>query len=476
MKKIKFIVTLFLVVFLVACSSDDNKNDKGPEIDITQEIILPKDLRAVWFTTVWQRDWPQNQYDIAVQKKMYTDYLDKLVEFNFNSIFVQVRSMADAFYKSKYEPWSANITGVRGQDPGYDVMQFMVEEAHKRGLEFHAWINPFRISTRAKAADSFAPLKMDIADNMYVDCQKIRVYNPALPEVRQRLADILTEMIQNYKIDGIVMDDYFYPSLEPGEEFPDAKEYAELAEAGHTKDQFRFSNVDKTIKLLYETIIKVNPKVTFTVSPQGNADNNKKIYADVEKWTKERWIDFVMPQLYYTEPNFSKWANHWSRYSWYSTPMIAYGLYRVEDGDFDIQQIADQFKVVDRYDRYKGTSFYSAKALFSGKNQIDDLIRERFKNPALIPHNGREVLPKPSAPTGVGLTNSNLVWDSSDKDVVFAVYRVDSSLYDAKKAKAELIEITKNKSITVSKNGRYYITAVNKNNHESDLSKAVEKK
>ena len=474
MKKIKLIITLCFLVFLAACSSDD---DSSTKVDNTkQEIILPKDLRAVWFTTVWQRDWPQNQFDVSVQKKMYTDYLDKMVEFNFNSIFVQVRSMADAFYKSKYEPWSANITGVRGQDPGYDVMRFMVEEAHKRGLEFHAWINPYRISTRAKVADSFAPLKMELEENMYVDCQKIRVYNPALPEVRQRLADIVLEIINNYDVDGIVMDDYFYPSLEPGEEFPDAKDYSELAEVGQTKDQFRFSNVDKTIKLLHESIVAARPEVSFTVSPQGNADNNKKIYADVESWTKEKWVDFVMPQLYYDEPNFSKWANHWSRYSWYSVPMIAYGLYKVEDGSFNVAQIQRQFEVADRYPRYMGTTFYSAKALFSGNGEVDDLIKSRFANPALIPHNGRKVLPEPTAPVGVSLSGSVLSWDSNNSDVIFAVYRVAPSFYDSDKARAELVVLTKEKTTEVNSSGRYYITAVNKRNHESNLSLYVEKK
>lgn len=476
MKKFKLIAIFCFIAFLASCSSDDNGGGKEPDINDKQEIILPKDLRAVWFTTVWQRDWPQNQFDVATQKKMYTDYLDKMKEANFNAIFVQVRSMADAFYNSKYEPWSSSITGKRGQDPGYDVMKFMVDEAHKRGLEFHAWINPFRISTRAKATDQFAPLMMDLDKSMYVDCLKIRVYNPGKPEVRQRLADIVLEIIQNYAVDGIVMDDYFYPSLEPGEEFPDSKDFADFGENGQSRDQFRFSNVDKTIKLLHETIIKTRPEVTFTVSPQGNADNNAKIYADVEKWTKERWVDFVMPQLYYTEPNFSKWVNHWSRYSWYSVPMIAYGLYRIEDGGFTVDQIQKQFDVVDRYPRFQGTTFYSAKALFSGDTKVDNLIKSRFSKPAIIPHNGREVLPKPKAPVGVGLSSGKLVWDSDNTDVVYAVYRVKPVDYAKKKVIAELVEITKNKNLLIDQNGRYYVTAVNVYNHESDLSKFVEHK
>lgn len=483
-KYIELLFVLAMIGFLASCSKDDDTNDGGsggsPEPS-SQEIQLPKDLRAVWFTTVWELDWPQKQYNKEAQQKLYINYLEEFKKYNINAVFVQVKSKGDAFYKSKYEPWSKHITGKRGQDPGYDVMQFMIDEAHKRGLEFHAWINPYRIDTRGGASDSFDPLLMDNVDpSMYIDLPTLRIYNPALPEVRERLRDIVDEIITNYDVDGIVMDDYFYPSASQGggDKFPDDADYKKYAKPGQSKADFRFENVNLMVKMIHELIVSKKPQVAFTMSPQGNNENNKGLYADPVTWSKEGWVDFIMPQLYYTKENdFQKWATFWSRYSYYQTPMVAYGLYKVNtEAGFNAQTLQNQFDFINRDPRYQGTSFYSAKYFLSEKvDAAMQVVKKQFAKPALIPYSGRKGLAKPKTPTNFELAGNRLLWDATKEASKYAVYRVKPADYDKKKVVAELVAITKETECVVSESGRYYVTAVNKINHESELSKAITK-
>ena len=169
MKYLKYITLVALLAFAVSCSKDDDGENMPPEPTPPvekpepQAVTLPqKELRGAWITTVWGIDWPMEDYNAATQQKKYTDYLDLLVANNMNAVFFQIRGMADAFYESQYESWSKNITGTAGKNPGYDVLGFLVEEAHKRGLQFHAWMNPYRISTRASKNSSFAELDTKI--------------------------------------------------------------------------------------------------------------------------------------------------------------------------------------------------------------------------------------------------------------------------------------------------------------------------
>mgnify|MGYP000572670176 FL=1 len=241
MKYLKYITLVALLAFAVSCSKDDDGENMPPEPTPPvekpepQAVTLPqKELRGAWITTVWGIDWPMEDYNAATQQKKYTDYLDLLVANNMNAVFFQIRGMADAFYESQYESWSKNITGTAGKNPGYDVLGFLVEEAHKRGLQFHAWMNPYRISTRASKNSSFAELDTKIPVAWTKDYNKIRIYNPAMPEVQTRIMDIVKEIITKYDVDGIHMDDYFYPSLEEGESMNDNAEYEKYG-----KDKFK---------------------------------------------------------------------------------------------------------------------------------------------------------------------------------------------------------------------------------------------
>lgn len=480
MKKINLILVIIMIGFLSACHSDSNDDIPTPPNPnpSDQEFNYPnRELRAVWFTTVWELDWPLKKYDREQQQRLYIEYLDKIKEYNLNSIFVQVRSMADAFYESEYEPWSAWITGERGKNPGYDVLGFMLEEAHKRDLEFHAWINPFRISTRTSATSSFPDMKMDISSDMYVDYGKIRVYNPAEPKVHQRIFNIIDEIISKYDVDGIIFDDYFYPEPEAGLAFPDDADFKKYGGEYKSKEEFRRANVNNIVKGIHELIVSKKPKTKFAISPTAHRDHNyNNLYADVEFWTKEGWLDIVMPQLYQsTAQKFKDLAAYWSRFSWEATPMIAYGLYKFGDPQsgslfMTKEELENQFKISKEFPRFQGHTFYSAKYFFENKIDIMDVIKRRFETPAIIPAVKRLAVNLPNQVKDLELVGDKLSWGTSESR--FAVYLLPLESGSTKPT-AKLIAITKEKSIVLTEKGRYFVTSLNDDNQESKRSSFI---
>ena len=177
------------------------------------------EFRATWFTTVANIDWPStkvtkvtDEASRTAQQKELTDILDALQAGNINAVCLQVRSLSDALYASSYEPWAVCLTGTRGKDPGYDPLQFAIEECHKRGIECHAWINPYRYST---STDTYGTLPTDYSNThpeWLLDCGGTVILNPGMPEVRQRIVDVVIDILSKYDVDGIVFDDYFYPN------------------------------------------------------------------------------------------------------------------------------------------------------------------------------------------------------------------------------------------------------------------------
>lgn len=195
MKKFSFysmmLLSAALLLLLNACSkSSDGPGttpEPKPEPPVTTTLNFPKkEMRAAWVATVWGIDWPTSK-EMVAQKKQYTDLLDRLKSLKFNTVFVQVRGMGDAFYNSPYEPWSGNITGTRGKDPGYDVMKFMIDEAHARGIEFHAWINPYRIATRASTGSTYPALHSSVKPEWVVDHERFRF----ITQLCQKLDNVL---------------------------------------------------------------------------------------------------------------------------------------------------------------------------------------------------------------------------------------------------------------------------------------------
>ena len=480
MRRLNLIISLLCaVIFLYSCSKSSDSEGTTPTPEPTPTptpttLKLPrKEMRAAWIATVWSLDFPKSTA-VETQKKEFTDLLDKLKALKFNAIFFQVKGLGDAYYDSPYEPWSASITGTRGKNPGYDVLKFLVDESHARGIEFHAWMNPYRISTSAP----YPALHASIDPSWVKDYPSIRIYNPAIPEVRQRLNDIVKDVITKYDVDGIHFDDYFYPS---GVTHDDAAEYAKYG-AGYTSiANFRRGNVDKAIEGVYNTIKDTKPQVVFSVSPAPNKDNNfNSLYADIAKWTQAGWVDILIPQLYQEIGNsynpFEGNLSIWSQFRGKAKLVIGHGYYKfgASDGGSafqNTQQLISQFELVRRNSNTVGSAIYSARDVLANRIGITDVLAKLYEKNVLMPFAGREVAVAPNTPTSLTISGNDLSWNGNGSNIRYAVYYFSSLT-----AEGELVGVTTSTKMTVSKNGHYCVTAVNADHVESKTSTTVEKK
>lgn len=475
------------VLLLASCSKSSEGVVPTPEPPVvkppvTVELKLPqKEMRAVWIATVWGIDWPKST-SMDIQKKEYTDMLDRFKELKFNTVFVQVRGMGDAFYNSPFEPWSGNITGTRGIDPGYDVMKFMLDEAHARGIEFHAWINPYRIATRASTATVYPNLHSSVPSSWVTDHEKIRIYNPALPEVRQRLADIVKDLIMKYNVDGVHMDDYFYsdPSS-AGNMVSDESDFQKYKGSMTDVKVWRRDNVDKAIELIYKTIVASKPEVVFSISPAASRSYNyNTLYADLPKWTSSGWVDILIPQLYQEIGNssnpFERNLADWVQFRGKSKIVIGHGYYKfgASDGGTafqNVNQLVSQFDLVRNNQNTVGSAIYSARDVLANRIGITNKLKELYAKDVLMPFAGREVAIVPNTPTNLTLSGNDLSWNGIGSNIRYAVY-----YFSSLSATGELVGVTTSNKMTVSKNGHYAITALNVDHLESKTSTIIEKK
>ena len=471
---------LALALLLNACKKGGNDmkpDETKPPVEADAPIFPKKEMRAVWIASVFGLDWPQSVYTMAGQKQQYINYLEKFKELNINAIYFQVKGMGDAFYNSSYEPWSASITGTRGVDPGYDVLKFMIDEAHARDIEFHAWMNPYRIATRASAASSFPALHSAVKAEWVVDFPTIRIYNPALPEVRQRLVDIVKETITKYDVDGIHFDDYFYPE---GETFTDQADFTKYGAGIASVQDFRRDNVNKAIKGVYDIIVATKPGVVFSVSPAPEITKNfNTLYADVKKWNQEGWVDVVIPQLYQEVGNqyndFQLRLSEWSQNSFKAALMVGHGYYKFGDVTAPAafqssSELQKQFDLTKLNKKVVGNAMYSAKYLSLNKVGITDKLAAIYKDPAVMPFLGRSVAAAPTEATNVRIENGELKWNASG-NVKSVVY-----YFSDLKKEGKVFTITKGNSISISAIGYYSVSTLNIDSQESKPSDVIEKK
>lgn len=472
---------ILFISLLNSCSKEeiDDPTSEPPTED--PSLKYPKkEMRGVWMATIWELDWPQGNHDEQTQKKLYTDYLDKFKELNINAIFFQVKGMGDAFYDSPYEPWSVAITGTRGESPGYDLLDFLIDEAHARDIEFHAWMNPYRIATRASAGTPYPDLHPSVKPEWVVSHEKIQIYNPALPEVKQRLADMVKDMITKYEVDGIHFDDYFYPSpSSAGQMVSDDGDYEKYGAGFVSKEDFRRANVSDAIKGVHEMIVNTKPEVVFSVSPAANPDYNfGTLFADVRKWCKEGWLDLVIPQLYHEVGNqyndFQERLSWWSQYSYDAALMVGHGYYRFGDETApaafqSTAELQKQFDLTRRNKKVVGNLLYSAQYIPLNKIGITDKLAEIFKNPSVIPFMGRSQLPDPQTPGNLNIEGNVLRWNTSG-EVRSVVYH----FYDLEK-EAVVYAITDKSELEISSPGYYSVSTINAENKESDPSEVVRK-
>jgi len=383
------------------------ESDPGPNPSTLQ--FPPKEMRAVWVATAWELDWPMGEHNQTVQKQKYIQYLDKFRELGINAVFFQIRAMGDAYYASQYEPWAASITGVRGQDPGYDVLRFLIDEAHARGIAFHAWMNPYRISTRTGSSSPYPALHPSIDPSWVLSHEKIRIYNPARPEVRQRIVDIVKELLVKYDVDGLHLDDYFYPDpSSAGAMVSDQADYQTYGAGFASIQAWRRANVDKAIEAIHQAIVSTKPAVQFSISPAANKDYNyNTLYADLAKWSQQGWLDLLVPQLYQeignSSNNFQTNMGIWTQYA-YSVPVvIGHGFYKFGDPTApaafqSATELERQLNMAKAQPKVVGSAMYSARFVMDNKIGITDKLRQLYADPAVMPFLGRAALPVPSPP------------------------------------------------------------------------------
>lgn len=366
-----------------------------------------REFRAAWIQSVngQFRGMPTEKL-----KQNLIGQLNSLQKAGINAIIFQVRPEADALYASRLEPWSRFLTGVQGKapEPYWDPMQFMIDECHKRGMEFHAWINPYRTKTTLKS--ELAPNHVyNIHPEWFVTYGDQLYFDPALPESRRHICMVVSDIVSRYDVDEIHMDDYFYPYPIKGKDFPDDASFARFGGGFSNKGDWRRSNVNVLIKKLHETIREIKPWVKFGVSPFGiyrnessdplgsktkGLQNYDDLYADVLLWAREGWIDYNIPQIYWHighpvadyETLVKWWARNTENRPLFIGQSVMNTVQNADPKNPSINQLPRKMALQRAYQTIGGSCQWPASAVVENAGKYRDaLIAEYHKYPALPP-------------------------------------------------------------------------------------------
>ncbi|MBX3111658.1 MAG: family 10 glycosylhydrolase [Fimbriimonadaceae bacterium] len=375
-----------------------------------------REFRGVWVASVANIDWPSRKGLSNAELKAELDNIFTTCDrVHLNAVILQVRPSADALYASRYEPWSAYLSGTQGVAPadGFDPLAYAVKGAHKHGLELHVWLNPYR----AKHPNDKGPASKDFIGVTHPEVVKqygdYLWMDPGEKYVQDHSFNVFMDLVERYDIDGVHIDDYFYPYPVKGPDgkpvdFPDGPSYAKyLATGGRlNKDDWRRKNVDDFIKRVYEGIKKKKRKVKFGISPFGiyrpgvpegiksGVDQYAELYADCKKWFREGWCDYMTPQLYWpikqTAQSFPTLLNWWKgqnvkgRHLW---PGQYTSRTNPKEGNWGAVEVTDQIDITRKtLGKDAGTVHFSMKALMENWNGITDaLLAGPYKERAVVP-------------------------------------------------------------------------------------------
>ena len=368
------------------------------------------EFRGVWVSTVINIDWPIKNSTTEAQKAELINQLNIHKKNGMNAIVFQVRPSGDAFFPSPYEPWSEYLTGIQGKAPSpfYDPLKFAIDETHKRNMEFHAWINPYRaefsIGKSSIAPDNLLKTK----PHLFIAYGTKRYFNPAKKEVQQHLINVVADIVKRYDVDAIHMDDYFYPYPEGGKPFPDDKDYV-ASGTSLSKGDWRRANVDSMIINLNDAIKNIKPWVKFGISPfsvwrndsqdtQGSDSkagitNYDDLYADILLWLRKGWIDYVTPQLYREIGDnliaFDKLLNWWADHSFGRHVYIGHGIYRATENapKWKIKtELPNQIKLVRANPNIQGSIYFTSGTFKTNPNGWNDTLQNNYyKYQAVVP-------------------------------------------------------------------------------------------
>lgn len=369
--------------------------------------INHEEVRAVWISTVYNLDYPSTKNNEEAQKREFIQKLDELQAIGMNTVVVQVRPKGDALYESSINPWSDVLTGVQGKHPGYDPMTFMIEETHKRGMSFHAWLNPYRVTTSGTdvtALSSNHPARLN--PSWTISYNNALYYNPELPEVKAHIVDTVEEIVVNYDVDAIHFDDYFYPSNYP-------------LPAGEGRDGVvannRREHINDMVRQVSKAIKKIDKNVLFGISPTGiwkndlsditgsstgGSESYYTVAADTRTWIQNEWIDYVVPQIYWETGH--KVADYETLVRWWSNEVkgtkvklyIGQGIYK----DVVANEITTQLGINQNYSAVEGSFYFSLRDLLNNRMGSKDKIADFYGGTVTAPSEKPIVPETPSMP------------------------------------------------------------------------------
>lgn len=479
------------------------------QVLFAQQDAPLREFRAAWVATVANIDWPSSSnLSTAEQKREIVELFDLIKANNFNAVIVQIRPSADALYQSEYEPWSRYLTGTTGQAPSpyYDPLTFMIEEAHKRCLEFHAWFNPYRALMSKYKNYNPSNHVTKTHPEWFVNYGTKKYFNPGLPAVQNYCIKIVSDVVKRYDIDAVHMDDYFYPYRIGKTEFPDLGAYRKYNMRNLSRDDWRRENVNQLVRRLNTKIKSLKPQVKFGISPFGvwrNASvdsirgsrtnagqtNYDDLFADVLLWQKRGWIDYCLPQLYWEHghkaADFGTLIDWWDRNSFDRHMYIGHGAYRLVSNKYpwnDLGELENQIKDTRRYKNIQGSAFYSIKHLKRNIYGINEMFRNKiYKEPALLPR--MKWLPRtvdmtlPPEPLSVQMQYATngvqmLKWRNQEKEQ-FAIYEIENTRDRYTK---KLIGLTRDDYFEIDKKAsraEYAIARLDRLHNEGELSNFV---
>jgi uncharacterized lipoprotein YddW (UPF0748 family) len=392
--KLKHILFFLIVLLLASCSSKRS---------VTSSSYPKREFRGAWIQAVNGQFSGMGEQEM---KEYLIRMLDNLQKVNVNAVLFQVRVEGDALYPSEIEPWSRFITGVQGRTPGWDPLAFMIEECHSRNMELHAWINPYR--ARTKGTKYVAPTHFSkVRPGNFVEYEGQLYFNPALQSNRDHICRVVTDILTRYDVDGLHIDDYFYPYPSNGKEFNDNAQYPKEHYA--SKGEWRRENVNHLIYQLHRTVKEIKPWVKFGVSPFGiyrNVASDPKgsrtkglqcyddLNADVLLWIEEGWVDYCIPQVYWEighkaadyEELVGWWAKHASERPLYIGQDVQRTVKAKDASSVTGNQQAEKYRMQFNEKNIKGTCFWDALSAADNVDGYRDYLAEnRFKYPALMP-------------------------------------------------------------------------------------------
>jgi uncharacterized lipoprotein YddW (UPF0748 family) len=480
----KFFYSLLCVGFFISSNAQPAQNDKNVF-----------EFRGVWIATVENIDYPSKRgLSNEDQKEEFLELLDRHQRNGMNAIVMQIRPAGDAMYASKLEPWSEYLMGKQGTAPFpfYDPLIFMIEETHKRGMEFHAWINPYRAVFNISKS-SVAPSHLtQMHPEWFLTFEGKKYFNPGLPEVWKHTNKVVADIVSRYDIDAIHMDDYFYPYRVPGKDFPDQSTYLKNAR-GLDKETWRRSNCDTIIKQLNTTIHNIKPGVQFGISPfgvwrnkskdprgsntKGGQTNYDDLYADILLWLEKGWIDYVTPQLYWEHghplADYDELVQWWNDHSYGKALYIGHGIYRAGSNSTwrNPNEIPYQINKLRSLPNTGGSVYFSSNSFKNNPNGWNDSLQQHYYlnpaiTPCLLPQYKMEapVIEKKTAQTyQININTNNPV-------KAFAIIQKEAGIYSVASMLPPDSKIINLNALGINKKmgGQYWIVAIGKQNQLSD--------